>query len=556
MSIPIDVHKIFAAYYRETEALAYAVSKKLEEGSICLDAEKYMEEMEKITDSAVAKAANPFWEDTGHFRKQMQEGDFVTHNPRVLKPFIVEKRLVYLQRYHHYETSIEENIKRLGKNFFIITGGPGTGKTTSVGKKLQKIFEDNPDVKVAMAAPTGKAAARMEESIRDFVRDNKNVIPKDIQEKLKALHAQTIHRLLGYIPNSVFFRHNKDNPLPFDMLLVDEASMIDVAMMAKLMDATENRTELFLIGDKDQLASVEAGSVFGDMCRAVLEENKHVKGTEIVERIDGINELVAVEKTGNTGVTVEVRLKNFRAKKSPLLIEFGKKIIAGEKDFGESISDKKQVVINTGYSETLFKEYAALYLEYIKEPDVKKALEKLDEIRFLCVTREHKYSVAHTNKRIREFLEKEIDNPVLFKPKSGFYHNQPIIITQNDYELGINNGDVGIIRKDDKDGSIYANFPSAEGKVHKVNATYLNQYDTVFAMTIHKSQGSGFKNVVVLLPEKRAQKLLTRELLYTAVTRAKKKVLIQATPEVLEKCIDATVSRASGLTQRLNPESK
>ena len=533
MSNSIDVHNVFAKYFKGTEALAYAVSQKLEEGSICLDAEKYIEEMEKITDPGVAKAANPFWNDVGHFRKQMQEGHFVTHDPSVLKPFIVDNGLVYLQRYHRYETSIEENIKRLGKNFFIITGGPGTGKTFSVGNRLVEIYKKNPDRKVALAAPTGKAAARMEEAIRDFVHKNESIIPLSTQEKLKALHAQTIHRLLSYIPNSVFFRHNKENPLPYDVLVIDEASMIDGAMMAKLLDATGNGTQLFLIGDKDQLASVEAGSVFGDMCRAKDADllNDKVVVKEKVYRTDGVE-----------------------------IIPFSKKIIGGDKDFVMGYKNNDEVVIDKptdgNYSNTLFKAEVAHYSEYIEVEDIKEALKNLNKVRVLCVTREHDHSVAETNKRIEKLLAEKYKGTNLFSPKAGFYHNQPIIITKNDYDLGLNNGDVGLIRRNGNEYAAWFEDAQSENGYKTINAGYLNHYDTVFAMTIHKSQGSEFDNVVVLLPEKRAQKLLTRELLYTAVTRAKKKVLIQATPEVLEKCIDATVSRASGLTQRLNPESK
>jgi len=182
---------------------------------------------------------------------------------------------------------------------------------------------------------------------------------------------------------------------------------------------------------------------------------------------------------------------------------------------------------------------------------VGKALDELNKVRFLCVTREHDHSVAETNARIEKLLKKEIDDAVLFSPSEGFYHNHPIIITQNDYDLDLRNGDVGLIRRDES-GELQAYFESAGSeKPRKVRAGYLNSYDTVFAMTIHKSQGSEFNDVVVILPEKRARKLLTRELLYTAVTRARKSVLIQSTEEVLQQCITQKVSRASGITERI-----
>ncbi len=372
----------------------------------------------------------------------------------------------------------------------------------------------------------------MEEAIRDFTKNNTDKISGEIPGKLKALHAQTIHHLLGYIPNSVFFRHNRENPLPFDVLVIDEASMIDGAMMAKLLDATGDNTQLYLIGDKDQLASVEAGSVFGDICRA--------------KDADMLKDKVEIKKTVYRTGGVEI-------------IPFSKKIIEGDTDFVLGYKNNDEVIIDKPadgkYSETLFKKEVAGYSKYIEAEKVKDALNLLNNVRVLCVTREHDHSVAETNKRIEKILSEKYKGTSLFSPKAGFYHNQPIIITQNDKDLGLNNGDVGLIRHDGNGYVAYFEDAQAEGGVKTHQAGYLNHYDTVFAMTIHKSQGSEFENVVVLLPEKRAQKLLTRELLYTAVTRAKEKVLIQATPEVLEKCIDATVSRASGLAQRLNPEA-
>jgi exodeoxyribonuclease V alpha subunit len=168
-------------------------------------------------------------------------------------------------------------------------------------------------------------------------------------------------------------------------------------------------------------------------------------------------------------------------------------------------------------------------------------------VRFLCVTRE---SVSEVNKKIQYFLSRNVND---FKPKSyGFYENQPVIITKNDYNLGIFNGDVGLIRKDGE--TLYAWFETTDGEIIKIQAGFLNNYETVFAMTIHKSQGSEFDNVVLILQEKQGEKLLTRELLYTGVTRAKNRVLLQTSESVLRKCIESSVTRASGLENRLKEE--
>jgi exodeoxyribonuclease V alpha subunit len=192
-----------------------------------------------------------------------------------------------------------------------------------------------------------------------------------------------------------------------------------------------------------------------------------------------------------------------------------------------------------------------LYKDYIGEPDMKTALQKLNRVRFLCVTRENDHSVAMVNKQIQYFLSKQVEG---FKPKSeGFYHNQPVMITRNNYQLKIFNGDVGIIRKVQTNSGevLFAHFENSDGEVRQIQAGYLNHYETVFAMTVHKSQGSEFDNVVVILPEQQGPRLLTRELLYTAVTRAKTNVLLQATAAVIEKCVRSSLSRASGLEKRL-----
>ena len=531
MKQAVDVHKVFAEYFKGVEALAYAVSKTLEEGSICLDIEGYKETFKKIVnEKGDTEKLNPFLKDLTELDSQTKEGTFVTLSDKELKPFIIRNGKVYLHRYFQYETQIIENIKRLGDNFRIITGGPGTGKTYSVATELVKLFTKNPDRKVALAAPTGKAAARMNESIKNYAGEKEEELGEKIYDKLTSLNAKTLHRLLGYVRNSVFFKHNEENPLPFNVVVIDEASMIDGAMMAKLLNAIGDNTTFYLIGDKDQLASVEAGSVFGDICRA--------KDSALMKD------------------KVEVKVKNWRAEKSPRLMEFSQKIIDGKddndtkKEYIKTCENNEEVVIDTEYDEDLFNEQIKLYKEYIEAPTVEEALKKLIRVRVLCVTREHDHSVAEANDRIEKYLKKTINDKDLFDPKDGFYHNQPVIITKNDYNLGLNNGDVGLIRKDGN-GSFKFYYEGQDGELKFHPAGYLSHYETVFAMTIHKSQGSEFENVVVLLPEKQARKLLTRELLYTAVTRAKKKVLVQSIPESLEHCLNNVVSRASGLTERI-----
>ncbi len=531
MAESIDVHKVFAEYFKGCEALAYALSSRLEDGNICFDIEEYLADKELWE-------LNPFLEENPDLlREQVRHSKFVTHTPEILNPFVIQDGRAYLQRYYRYETEIIASIKRLGNNFHIITGGPGTGKTYSIGFRLIEKFTDRPGLKVALAAPTGKAATRMKEALKDFVKSQGNRIQDSIGSNIANLNAQTIHRLLGNRRDSVFFRHNENNRLPFDLVIIDECSMVDGAMMAKLLNAVDDKSELWLIGDKDQLASIEAGSVFGDLCRAgsaPLLEGK-----------------------------VEVKTENWRFKPDRGIGRLSKEIIDGKFNNADSYSGDNEVTINIIKSDNpganlfteevlksdYFREYASIYTEYIKKESVKEALDSLDKVRFLCVTRTNDYGVAEVNKAIEKHLKSIVADEKIFCPREGFYHNQPVIITKNDYNLKVYNGDVGLIRNDGD--SYLAWFETAEGEIRSIPAGYLNHYETVFAMTIHKSQGSEFENVFLILPEKQGELLLTRELLYTGLTRAKNKAVIMSPSESLQRCIERSVSRASGLEYRL-----
>jgi len=528
MAKQIDVHKVFASYFKGAESLAYALSSKLEEGHICVDIKEYMEELPLDLDEQKEKetfreADEIYWPDPEEFAEQCTHGDLVSDSDKDLKPFVVRNGKVYLQRYFRYETRIIDDIERIGKKFHIITGGPGSGKTYSVSEKLIEHLHRGLDCKIGLATPTGKAAVRMKEAIKEFAENPKNKIDPDIRHILTGLSAQTIQRFLGYIKDSVFFRYNKDRKLPYDVVIIDECSMIDGALMSKLLEAIDENTALYLIGDKDQLASIEAGSVFGDLCRS--GNSKYLDGK--IDTIEG----------------------SHRYNEDEGIWKFSREVIGGTFNDVSSFDGDKEIKIDLSYTEELFKSRARKYLKYIKADTVKEALGFLNEIRFLCVTRENEHSVTETNKKIEWFLRKEINDSSVFSPKKGFYHNQPIIVTKNDYTLNVFNGDVGLIRK--HGDTLYAHFQKADGEIREIPAGYLNHYDTVFAMTIHKSQGSEFDHVVLLLPEKQGEKLLTRELLYTGVTRAKNSVLLQTTKDVLLKCVEKEVTRSSGLHQRL-----
>jgi exodeoxyribonuclease V alpha subunit len=435
-------------------------------------------------------------------------------------------------------------------NFTIITGGPGTGKTTTVAKLLAVLFSMNPSLKVALAAPTGKAAARMAESLKAASAKGLNS-----SELFNRLQPSTIHRLLRNVPGTTRFKFNADNPLHYDVVIIDECSMIDVALFAKLLDAIGKKTRLIMLGDKDQLASVEAGSLFGDLCQLQETINRFSN-----ERISFINSFVPEEEKklpdsngDNPGTILSqhiIELKDsHRFSDTKGIGRFSKAVISNNvpvlQEFID-VSQDDQVSIDVNGSHAVFEEFILGYKEYILEKNISAALRSLNKLRVLCAVREGDQGLYTLNRHIEEFLRRK----GLLKHAGEFYEHRPVMITRNNYRLGLYNGDTGILRYDEH-GVLRAWFENTEGKIISVLPVYLTQIETVFAMTIHKSQGSEFDSVMVVLPVSTRSGLLTRELLYTAVTRAKIKVVIRSTPEIILDTALQQVDRGSGISDRL-----
>jgi exodeoxyribonuclease V alpha subunit len=592
-----NVHEQFASLFKnkDLEPFAYLASRKLSEGHICVD----LNDLDSETDEFPYKTSSGKNRINPSVLKKIPE--LVSVSEKVKKPFIVNNDLFYIQRYFAYETMILERIKKflasekgefskrqalLSKNqklitalfskqpalqnippdecvdwqlaaavsavlnnFTIITGGPGTGKTTTVAKILAILFSLDPDLRVALTAPTGKAAMRMAESLRNSSKET----PKDLQKNFESLVPLTIHRLLGYVKDSPYFRHCAEDPLNYDLVIVDESSMIDVALFAKLLDAIGPNTQLIMLGDRNQLASVEAGSLFSDLCQSAPAQNLFTK-----DKATFINSFITDAKrqiTPNyiTAKNAEPLFEHIvELKRSHRFIgsegigKFSRAVIgnvvaeikefAGNKD--------KQVRIDSAYSESVFKEFIEGYESYIKEADITLALKKLNELRVLCAVREGEHGIYVLNRKIQDHLHAK----GWLKLDSLFYHNRPIIVTTNNYNLGLFNGDVGLIRTEG--GKTLAWFLDSEGGIKSVLPGYIDKAETVFAMTIHKSQGSEFDKVLVVLPEKKESQLLTRELLYTAVTRAKSHVIVQGKEEVILNAAAQKVKRASGIKER------
>ena len=573
-----DVHQQFAEYFDipVLKPYAYLLSKKISEGHICL----HLDDLQGQSEELPAYCANMV-----PGTAPLETVTLVAKDGKDDQPFVLFQDRLYLQRYFRYETTFlrriyrfletekvleEERLAQLEEhadlikaqfpsagntaadwqlaaaitgvlnNFTIITGGPGTGKTTTVAKILNILYGIDPALKVVLAAPTGKAAARLAESLRNF----KN-------EKFQSLSPGTIHRLLKSKRDSPYFHHNASNPLNYDVVIVDECSMIDVALFAKLLDAIGPETRLILLGDKDQLASVEAGSFFGDLCQAQGAINLFSPRRVKVMNKFGANLTPAHESTDGQHPLfqhlVELRTSH-RFSDDKGIGKFSKAIIRNNKqailEFLQENADE-QVVIDQVYSKELFEQFIAGYEAFIKEPDTLSALKKMNALRVLCAVRQGEQGLYAVNKAIEKYLH----DKKLIRANVEFYENRPIILTRNYYEHNLFNGDTGIIRPD-ANGILMAWFEDGQGELKAVLPGYLTDAETVFAMTIHKSQGSEFNEVLVVLPQTTEVAILTRELLYTAVTRARSKVYVQASEALLLLAAQRFVERASGIATR------
>ncbi|MBI5277366.1 MAG: AAA family ATPase [Burkholderiales bacterium] len=403
-------------------------------------------------------------------------------------PLVVDgEGRVYLHRYFDYEVRLARRLtaaKAQPGGLRVISGGPGTGKTTMVVKLLEQMFSEQPDTRVALAAPTGKAAARMTEAIHR--------------------EASTIHRLLRYHPKGGF-AHHRDNPLAIDLLVVDEASMLDLALATHLLEAVPPTARVVLLGDKDQLAAVESGAVFAELS-SMPDVATWLTTSYRFAADSGIGRLARDINAGDA----ETAIGWLRGAE-------------GEVVWRDTANPAQ------GY---------AVYFEAVqRDPrDVAAVHAAFSRFRVLCATRSGPQGVEAIN----EALEPQ---------RTRWYAGRPVMVTVNDYTLKLFNGDIGIALPDEQ-GDLLVWFPDGTGGWRATAPARMPLHETAFAMTVHKSQGSEFDDVLVLLP-RHASAVLTRELLYTAVTRARKHVTLVATEEALRGAIEHKVERASGLLARL-----
>lgn len=418
----------------------------------------------------------------------------------------------------------------------VLTGGPGTGKTASVARMVALIAEQlelvgDREPRIALAAPTGKASARLQESV---AREAAGLDPVD-QARLSGLRASTLHRLLGWRPDSgTRFRHHRDNPLSYDVVVVDEVSMVSLSQMARLLEAVRPTTRLILVGDADQLASVEAGAVLADLVKGFegSADSPVVRLTETHRT-----------KAGEAGADLDAladALRRGDADQAFVLLTSGSTAVRLVDPADDAaMSQVRTEVTDAAYAVT------RRAIDFVDPDDRVTITDLLDEHRLLCAHREGPFGVSSWNRQIEHLLAERADVAHL----DEWYPGRPILVTANDRGLGVSNGDIGVVARM-ADGRLRVVIRTGT-EVLLFAPTRLSGIETVYAMTVHKSQGSEAKAVTVVLPPEDSA-LLTRELFYTAVTRAKEKVTIVGTEAALRAAIGRQVQRASGLAERIS----
>ncbi|MDV9032532.1 exodeoxyribonuclease V subunit alpha [Pseudomonas sp. RAC1] len=618
---------------------AALASHQLGHGHVCLDLEQTLAEPDfalslppegdalagpLLLPSQLLAALEPaLWRQRIAASGLVADGDSAGHEAR---PLVLSAQRLYLRRYWRYERRVDHSLQqriatheaiphdlpaRLAQlfeggapagqvdwqklacalatraAFSIVTGGPGTGKTTTVVRLLALLqgpaVEQGRPLRIRLAAPTGKAAARLTESI------GQQVERLQVDATLRAqipTEVSTVHRLLGSRPGSRHFRHHAGNPLPLDVLVVDEASMIDLEMMANLLDALPSRARLVLLGDKDQLASVEAGAVLGDLCR-YAEEGRYTAATQAwLEQVGGqslhdsgllsgdaqqhalAQQVVMLRHSRRfgegSGIGRLARWVNLQqAEQARALLSLPPDDVFGLALRGEHDRAFDRLLLEgLGRGE----EGPQGYRSYLRtlgrhrpapgtpadasewEHWAARVLGSFEGFQLLCAVRRGAWGVEGLNERVARVLH----GAGLIDTRLPWYEGRPVLVTRNDYGLGLMNGDIGIaLRLPDETGetSLRVAFARNDGSggVRFVLPSRLNEVETVFAMTVHKSQGSEFSHTALVLPDA-LNPVLTKELIYTGITRAKACFsLIEPRAGVFEEAVKRKVRRISGL---------
>jgi exodeoxyribonuclease V alpha subunit len=434
-----------------------------------------------------------------------------------------------------------------GRLFTVIAGGPGTGKTTTVARLLAVLLMeaeargDRPPL-IGLAAPTGKAAARLEEAVRAEASRlaASGALPSGLAARLAGISGSTLHRLLGSRPGTSRFRHHRGLRLPHDVIVVDEASMVSLAMMARLAEAVRPDARLVLVGDPEQLVSVEAGAVLADVIGPVAGHHASLPAPAASPMAGSITllrtnhrfagalaELASAVQAGDDGAVVDVLRRE---------------------DEAVTWLDQEPVASSSSLRGGIA-EWTGRLIAAARDGDDAGALRELKRHRLLCAHRRGEDGVSGWNDRIERWLEEDWPDVA---GEGAWYAGRPVLVTANDYSVGLYNGDTGVTvaSPDDSTTRVSVAFEEAGGRTRLIGPSRLASVETVYATTIHKSQGSEFDRVTLLLPAP-TSRLLTRELLYTAVTRARLGLLVVGTEAAVRVAVRRPIARASGLTERL-----
>ncbi len=521
-------------------------------------------------------------------------------------PLILDGSRLYMQRYFAYETSVAAHLGRLAsgkvpdidqrllgeglaryfpdtaqggfwqkvaafaavtRRLCVISGGPGTGKTTTVSKILALILEQSRErpLRIRLAAPTGKAAARLGESLQGI--GERFDLPEELARHMPA-SAATLQRLLGWIPGSPRFRHHEDNPLELDLLVLDEVSMVDLPLMAKTLQALPRHARLILLGDRDQLSSVEAGAVLGDICGhrrnvfspAFIQEYVSIAGAWETPHGENLHKDMPKAQSAR-GKDEEPRL-------SDAVVSLTKSYRFGQ-DSGikrlslavrEGDGIRAMTLLEAGLPDiswipTHASEHPSSVLTHIikqgfmpafEATDVARRYQRLQDFRILSPLRGSMWGTTNLNALTQSILEAE----GCMEPRTLWPEGLLVMVSVNDYGVRLYNGDVGLVGSGGT-GRPRVHFPDTEhGGMRSLAPVRLPPHEPAFAITVHKSQGSEFDHVLLVLPATDSP-ILTRELLYTAITRARTKVTLVGDGATFMHAVGRSIQRGSGLAARL-----
>ncbi len=586
---PIDrqfasfLNSIAAQPCAELALAAALVSRSRGDGDVCLDLHRIAGQMFESGINTRRREAGPKANAPAEQVVTTRLPDFapwcvtlrasgVVGAPGEFTPLVLDAAgRLYLHRYWSYETRLAETLRRLSTDeapmadttairaalerrfpsgasvdldqrlaaetaltrvFTVITGGPGTGKTRTIAQILELMtgLPSARPLRIALAAPTGKAAARMEESIARL-RDT-GLVPRPAETRAPEVKAVTLHRLLGVRPGVAEPRFHHGNPLPFDIVVIDEASMVDLALMAKLFDALAPGTRLLLAGDKDQLASVDAGAVLGDICHGLCR----VTDAPLRQCLVPLRTMHRFKD----GRALESLRRAVHDGNDPAAL-----VLAPESTADSSLrvnDPPAPEMIETVLRERILDWFQAI----TTAADPAAALAALARFRILCALRVGPHGSEALNRHAESLLARE----GFLRAGQSQYPGRPLLVTRNDPALGLSNGDLGVLLPGPDGGSLRAWFATGGGEPRSILPARLPEHETTFAMTVHKAQGSEFEEVLLVLPN-RWNAILTRELLYTGITRARERMELWARPELLQRAARNLSVRTSGLRDQL-----